>query len=91
MSVGQTLIGSYEVPQTVDAPLQLAVNPWGLEERNRKFAWNKGDGRRKILTLVDKFSKQKRQEVGQRQALNTGWKELLATAPQTGKNPYTSQ
>jgi len=42
LAVGQTLLGSYTIPTTVDAPLNLEVNPWGLEERSRRFVWNNG-------------------------------------------------
>ena len=60
LAVGQTLMGSYLIPTTVDVPLDLAVNPWGIEERSRKFVWNDGDNRRKLITLANKADRQKR-------------------------------
>ena len=54
LAVGQTLMGSYLIPATVDVPLDLAVNPWGIQERSRKFVWNDGDNRRKLITLTNK-------------------------------------
>lgn len=54
LAVGQTLLGSYLIPATVDVPLDLAVNPWGITERSRKFVWNSGDNRRKLITLTNK-------------------------------------
>ena len=59
--------------------MTLAVNPWGLEERNRRFAWNQGDGRRKILTLVDRSSFQ-----GNRQSAINSLEKLIATISQAG-------
>lgn len=53
-------MGSYLIPATVDVPLDLAVNPWGIEERSRKFVWNDGDNRRKLITLTNKADRQKR-------------------------------
>ena len=53
-------MGSYLIPATVDVPLDLAVNPWGVEERGRKFVWNDGDNRRKLITLANKADRQKR-------------------------------
>lgn len=55
--MSQTLLGSYTIPATVDAPLNLAVNPWGLEERSRRFVWNAGDNRRKMITLSNKLGR----------------------------------
>lgn len=57
--MGQTLLGSYIIPATVDVPLELAVNPWGTEERSRKFVWNSGDNRRKLITLTNKADRQR--------------------------------
>lgn len=47
------------IPTTVDTPLDLAVNPWGIEERSRKFVWNAGDNRRKLITLMNKSDRHK--------------------------------
>ena len=52
-------MGNYVIPATVDTPLDLAVNPWGAEERSRKFVWNAGDNRRKIITMMNKADRQK--------------------------------
>lgn len=58
--MGQTLMGWYVIPTTVDRPLNLVVNPRGEEERSRLAVWNAGDNRRKVITLADKAPKSRR-------------------------------
>ncbi|KAI7839964.1 hypothetical protein COHA_006285 [Chlorella ohadii] len=50
-SVRQVLLGYYRVPQSAAEPLELVVNPQGLEERSRVKVWNRGDSRCKLVTL----------------------------------------
>ena len=45
LAVRQTLMGYYDIPTTVDSPLNLVVNPEGNEERCRRVVWNNGDSR----------------------------------------------
>ncbi|PRW58011.1 hypothetical protein C2E21_3586 [Chlorella sorokiniana] len=50
-SVRQVLLGYYRVPQSAAEPLELVVNPQGLEERSRLKVWHRGDSRCKLVTL----------------------------------------
>ena len=59
LAVSQTLLGSFLIPTTVDRPLEMTVNPWGVDERSRQFVWNMGDNRRKLITLTNKADRHK--------------------------------
>ena len=97
LAVGQTLMGSYLIPATVDVPLDLAVNPWGVEERSRKFVWNDGDKRRKLITLANKADRQKRGHLAPGGGIHEGaaWADgngrLIGRTQPTGKSlpPFT--
>lgn len=60
LAVGQTLLGYYEIPATIDRPLSLVVNPRGQPERAKKLVWNAGDNRRKLITIADKTQRLRR-------------------------------
>lgn len=54
-SVQQVLFGYYILPQSVEDPLEVEVNPTGgAEERAKPRVWNAGDGRCKMITLAQK-------------------------------------
>ena len=36
LAVGQTLMGFYLIPTSVDSPVGLVVNPQGIEQRSRE-------------------------------------------------------
>jgi hypothetical protein len=42
VQIGMVLLGYYVLPQRFDDPLQLIVNPQGVEARLQKRAWNLG-------------------------------------------------
>ena len=45
MAVQQVLVGFYDIPKSVEQPLQLVINPEGVEARGRKVVWNRNDNR----------------------------------------------
>ena len=45
MAVQQVLVGFYDIPKSVEQPLQLVINPEGAEARGRKVVWNRNDNR----------------------------------------------
>ena len=56
-SMGQILMGFYEVPTSMDELLNIVVNPGGQEKRIRVRVWNAGDAKCKLITLVPKLKK----------------------------------
>ncbi|GAB4820157.1 hypothetical protein N2152v2_007203 [Parachlorella kessleri] len=52
VAVQQILLGYYRIPSSSDQPLDVVVNPNGLEARSERIAWTRGDGRCKLLTLA---------------------------------------
>lgn len=62
-SVGQVLLGFYNIPTSMDEVLNIMVNPGGQEERSRARVWNAGDARCKLITLVPKLKKAHEQAV----------------------------
>ncbi|KAL4425987.1 hypothetical protein ABPG75_010003 [Micractinium tetrahymenae] len=53
-SVRQILMGWYRIPASVSQPLEMVVNPQGLEERLQLRVWNTGDHRCKLVTMAKK-------------------------------------
>ncbi|PRW57972.1 SAD1 UNC-84 domain 1- isoform A [Chlorella sorokiniana] len=51
-SVRQILMGYYTIPRTAEDPLEMVVNPQGLEARTKKRVWNAGDFRCKLVTMA---------------------------------------
>lgn len=51
-SVHQVLMGYYQLPAASGFPLEIVVNPLGLEERMKPLIWNRGDFRCKLVTLA---------------------------------------
>ena len=45
MAVQQVLVGFYDIPKSVEQPLQLVINPEGAEARRRMVVWNRNDNR----------------------------------------------
>ena len=56
-SIGQVLMGVYDLPASMDEVLNIVVNPQGEEERSKERIWNAGDARCKLVTLVPKVKK----------------------------------
>ncbi|CAL8470852.1 g10394 [Coccomyxa elongata] len=54
MEVSQVLVGFYDIPKSVEQPLQLVINPEGVEARTRKVVWNRNDNRVKLICLCKK-------------------------------------
>ncbi|EIE20310.1 hypothetical protein COCSUDRAFT_67575 [Coccomyxa subellipsoidea C-169] len=54
MEVGQVLVGFYDIPKSVEQPLQLVINPEGVDARSRKVVWNRNDNRVKLICLCKK-------------------------------------
>ncbi|CAK0782676.1 hypothetical protein CVIRNUC_005871 [Coccomyxa viridis] len=54
MAVQQVLVGFYDIPKSVEQPLQLVINPEGAEARGRKVVWNRNDNRVKLICLSSK-------------------------------------
>ena len=40
--VDQVLLGYYEIPETVEGPIDAVINPQGLQLRSRQRIWNLG-------------------------------------------------
>ncbi|KAL4421226.1 hypothetical protein ABPG75_010517 [Micractinium tetrahymenae] len=53
-SVRQILMGWYRIPASVSQPLEMVVNPQGLEERLQLRVWNTGDHRCKLVAMAKK-------------------------------------
>eukprot|EP00891_Asterochloris_glomerata_P004631 jgi/Astpho2/4631/Aster-x0209 len=53
-TVGQILFAYFQIPSTMDSPLDLVVNPEGNEARSQRRVWNSGDSRCKLICLAPK-------------------------------------
>ncbi|KAK9903985.1 hypothetical protein WJX75_001909 [Coccomyxa subellipsoidea] len=54
MEVSQVLVGFYDIPKSIEQPLQLVINPEGVVARTRKVVWNRNDNRVKLICLCKK-------------------------------------
>ncbi|KAI7839331.1 hypothetical protein COHA_006922 [Chlorella ohadii] len=64
-SVRQILMGWYTIPRTAEDPLEMVVNPQGLETRTKPRVWNAGDFRCKLVTMAVVKQRPQEQEGGQ--------------------------
>ncbi|KAL4430537.1 hypothetical protein ABPG77_005777 [Micractinium sp. CCAP 211/92] len=64
-SVRQIVMGYYRIPASVSEPLEMVVNPQGLEERSKLQVWNTGDHRCKLVTIAKKKDVHAARERGQ--------------------------
>jgi hypothetical protein len=58
-SVSQVLLGYYDLPDSIDAVLNIVVNP-DEEDRMRTRVWNAGNSRCKLITLATRASMAKK-------------------------------
>eukprot|EP00884_Botryococcus_braunii_P018197 jgi/Botrbrau1/5060/Bobra.37_1s0025.1 len=53
-AVNQIVIGFFEIPVTIDCPLDMVFNPQGDDMRSQQRVWNRGNNRVKLMTLIRK-------------------------------------